>query len=387
MTRRQIIHVDMDAFFASVEQRDRPELRGRPVLVGGPSSRGVVAAASYEARTFGVHSAMPMVEALRRCPEAVVVASDHGHYGEVSAEVFDIFGRFTPLVEGLSLDEAFLDVTDSRSLFGDGPTIARTIRDAIRAELRLTASAGIAICKFAAKIASDMNKPDGQEVVPDEVAGFLAPLAVERMWGIGPVAAQRVRGAGLVTIGDLAASSPQVLESLLGSWGRSVHLLANGIDDREVEPGVAAKSIGAENTFATDFRRIEDLARQLLSQSSRVASRLFAKGLYGTVVTIKIKYADFTLRSVRTTLPEPAADTDSIYAAAHALLERAYERGRPVRLTGVAVSGLTTGPIQRSLFGNRERGRREAIEAVTAKIRDRYGHLGLTRATLLDDDT
>lgn len=386
MTRRQIIHVDMDAFFASVEQRDRPELRGKPVIVGGPASRGVVATASYEARRFGIHSAMPMAEAMRRCPEAIVVGSDHAHYGEVSHEIFAIFERFTPLVEGLSLDEAFLDVTDSRSLFGSGVAIADQIRTAIRCELRLTASAGVASSKFAAKIASDLDKPDGLTVVPDDVAGFLAPLPVERMWGIGPVAARTVRAAGLATIGDLAAATPRELELLLGSWGRQVQLLANGIDAREVEPGVAAKSIGAEQTFTKDLTGQEDLARQLLSQAGRVARRLFAKGLYGAVVTLKIKYADFTQRTARQTLAEPVGDTDSIYQAAVGLLTRTYERGRPVRLTGVAVSGLTTGPIQRSLFGDRQRDRREALEAVTAKIQNRFGDESLTRATLLEEE-
>ena len=383
MSRRQIIHVDMDAFFASVEQRDHPELRGKPVLVGGPALRGVVAAASYEAREFGVHSAMPMAEAMRRCPEAIVVSSDHARYDEVSEQVFAIFERFTPLVEGLSLDEAFLDVTHSAALFGDGPTIAEKIRAAIWAELQLTASAGVAPCKFAAKIASDLEKPDGLVVVPDDVAGFLAPLPIERMWGIGPVAAPRVREAGFETLGDLAAASPAELEALLGSWGRFVHALANGIDERDVEPGVAAKSVGAEQTFAHDFTRSEDLARCLLAQAGRVARRLFASSLYGTVVTIKIKYADFTLRTARVTLPEPVGDTDSIFAAAQGLLARAYEAGRPVRLTGVAVSGLTTGPIQRTLFGDRARAKHEAVEAVTARIRDKFGSASLTRASLL----
>ena len=380
---RQILHVDMDAFFASVEQRDHPELRGRPVLVGGPSRRGVVAAASYEARKYGVFSAMPMAHALRRCPDAVVVSGRHGHYAAVSGDVFAIFRRYTPLVEGLSLDEAFLDVTDSRRLFGDGPTIAERIRADIRRELRLTGSAGVAPCKFAAKIASDMNKPDGLTVVGPDVRSFLAPLPVERMWGIGPVAAARMHEAGFDTIGDLAGASAAELEGLLGSWGRQVHLLANGVDPREVVPGVAPKSVGAEETFEVDLTRADDLRRALLSQSARVAHRLFAAGLHGDVVTVKIKHADFTLRTHRTTLPEPVCDTDGIYQAARALLDEMDLAGRPVRLTGVSVSGLGTGPVQRSLFDARSRSRAEAIEAVTAQVRARFGDHGLTRAELL----
>ena len=219
----------MDAFYASVEQRDHPELRGKPVLVGGPSARGVVAAASYEARKFGARSAMPMAEALRRCPQAIVVPGRHGHYAAVSSQVFAIFRRYTPLVEGLSLDEAFLDVTGSRALFGDGVEIARRIKAAIRGELELTASAGVAPSKFIAKIASDLEKPDGLVVVrAGEEEAFLAPLSIDRMWGIGPRAAVHLREAGLETIGDLARAGEGRLERLLGSWGASVHRLARG---------------------------------------------------------------------------------------------------------------------------------------------------------------
>jgi DNA polymerase IV len=237
---RTILHIDMDAFFASVEQRDDASLRGRPVLVGGPTRRGVVAAASYEARRFGARSAMPMAEAMRLCPDAVVVPARHGRYVDVSAQVFAVFHRFTPLVEGLSVDEAFLDVTRSRSLFGGGEVIARRIKDLIRDELSLTASAGVAPVKFAAKIASDLRKPDGLVVVPQEVAVFLAPLPLERMWGVGPKAAARLREAGLATIGDLAAASQPRLAALLGdALAAHVRGLAQGEDPRPVVPGRA----------------------------------------------------------------------------------------------------------------------------------------------------
>ncbi|HWL86674.1 MAG TPA: DNA polymerase IV, partial [Polyangiaceae bacterium] len=249
---RSIVHVDMDAFYASVEIRDAPALRGKPVLVGGAKRRGVVLAASYEARVFGAHSAMPMAEAMRLCPQATVVPPRHERYAEVSRKVFAIFERYTPLVEGLSMDEAFLDVTESRSLFGDGAAIARAIKSDVSKELGLTASAGVATSKFVAKVASDLKKPDGLVVVPEDregVAAFLAPLAIERMWGVGPKTSPRLRALGICTLGDLASCDERVLDDMLGSWGRHVRELARGIDPREVEPDRAAKSVGAEETY------------------------------------------------------------------------------------------------------------------------------------------
>ena len=257
----------MDAFFASVEQRDDPSLKGLPVLVGGHSRRGVVAAASYEARVYGVRSAMSMVEALKRCPQARVVTPSRGRYSEVSRQVFEIFRRYTPIVQGLSLDEAFLDVTGSRALFGDGVQIATQVRAAIKGELELTASAGVATSKFVAKVASDLDKPDGLTVVPaGKEAEFLAPLPIKRMWGVGKKAQTRLGAAGFVTIGDLAGADVDVLAHLLGSWGRSVHKLARGIDTRDVVVGRAAKSISAEQTFERDYRTADELKSPILSQ-------------------------------------------------------------------------------------------------------------------------
>jgi len=380
---RQILHIDMDAFYASVEQRDDPSLRGKPVIVGGASRRGVVSAASYEARPFGVRSAMSMVEALRRCPQAIVVAGHMSRYVDVSREIFDIFRRYTPLVEGLSLDEAFLDVTGSRSLFGDGECIAAAIRSAIKNELDLTASAGVARCKFAAKIASDLDKPDGLVVVPDDVAGFIAQLPIERMWGVGPKAAARIHAAGFQTIGDLAQANVAVLRQLLGSWGERVHELANGIDDRGIHTHGAPKSVGAEETFERDLMHCEDLLPRLLSQSSRVASRMFTKGLFGRCVTLKIKYANHKSITRRTTLSEPIADTDSIYAAAKNLLRQIEPLHKGVRLTGVSVSELGGEPAQSPLFEDGQQKKRREVEQVTADIRSRYGQTGLLRASLL----
>lgn len=375
----------MDAFFASVEQRDDLSLRGKPVLVGGSSRRGVVAAASYEARRFGARSAMPMAEALRRCPQAIVVSAKHGRYGEVSEQVFRIFRRFTPLVEGLSVDEAFLDVTESRSLFGDGEAIARRIKREIREELDLTASAGVAPCKFVAKVASDLRKPDGLVVVrPEEVEAFLAPLPVERMWGIGPKAAPRVRAAGLATLGDLARAPVAKLEAVLGSWGADVQRLARGVDDRPVVPGRAAESIGAEETYDEDLTTRAEIERHLLDQAARVAQRLVRAELSGRVVVVKIKYADFTLCTRRVTLPEGVSDTDSIFRAAKGLLDRVALEGARVRLTGISVGGLGSGPPPPTLFPDRTAERRLRLEQVVASVGDRFGDARITRAALLE---
>lgn len=371
----------MDAFFASVEQRDDPSLAGKPVVVGGASKRGVVAAASYEVRKFGVRSAMPMVEALRRCPHAIVVTPKHGRYAEVSGEVFAIFRRYTPLVEGLSLDEAFLDVTGSQALFGDGPAIARRIKHEIKSELHLTASAGVAPCKFAAKIASDLEKPDGLVVVPEDVAGFLAPLPIEKMWGVGPVAAKKLHESGYRTIGDLARSHPDHLERLLGVWGREICLLARGEDPRAVIPAHIAKSVGAEETFESDLRAREEFDLPLLHQAERVSHRLLRDGLCGRTVVLKIKYADFQLISRRMSLPEPICDTTTIHQAAMALLDRIPLDRRGVRLTGVAVTDLCTEP-PRLLLPEPELGKRKKLEELMLQVQDRFGEAGLQRAAL-----
>lgn len=384
MIVRTILHIDMDAFFASVEELDDPSLRGKPLLVGGGVPRGVVAAASYAARPFGCRSAMPMAEALRRCPHATVVRPRHERYAEVSRRVFAIFHRYTPLVEKLSVDEAFLDVTGSRSLFGDGEAIARRIKGEVGDELGLVASAGVAPSKFVAKIASDLDKPDGLvRVGPPEVAGFLAPLPVDRMWGIGPRAAAKLRHVGYSTIGHLARARVRDLERLLGSWGRQVHALSRGEDDRPVVPDVPAKSVGAEETFERDLASREEIERELLSQADRVAERLTRAGLCGGSVTVKLKYADFTLRTRQKHLGTPVADTDSIYEAARELLGRFEDPGRGVRLTGVAVGDLQPGPPPPTLFPEpRVEQRRKVGEAVQA-VRDRFGKAGITRATLV----
>ena len=387
---RQILHIDMDAFYASVEQRDDPSLRGRPLIVGGPSKRGVVCAASYEVRPFGVRSAMPMADALRRCPQAIVVTPRMARYAEVSAQVFAVFHRFTPLVEGLSLDEAFLDVTGSASLFGDGATIARKIKDIIRAELGLVASAGVASCKFAAKIASDFDKPDGLVVIPAaELVAFLAPLPIERMWGVGPKSIERLRPAGLTTFRDLAETSLDHLEALLGRAG-AVHAqtLARGIDDRPVVPGREAVSIGAEETFEADLVDRRAMELRLLDLAGRVAKRLHKAGLEAAGVTLKVKYADFTLKSRSVTLPEPIADTMGLFNAAKTLLDRVP--GGRVRLLGISAATLSPARGDEastlSLFPDAAPERRRRLEEVVLKVGDRFGKQGLRRASLLEGE-
>ncbi len=380
---RVILHVDMDAFFASVEQRDRPELRGKPVVVGGPSKRGVVCAASYEVRPYGVRSAMPMGEALRRCPQAIVVAPRREAYVAASEKVFEIFHRYTPLVEGLSLDEAFLDVTDSRSLFGDGASIAEEIRASIRKELSLTASAGVGPSKFVAKLASDMRKPDGLFLVPDDLGAFLGPLPIERMWGIGVKTAPRLHALGVRTFKDALACDRRSLRRALGE-GMTEHLLAlsRGEDPRVVEPDRAAKSVGAEETFEEDLRDAEAIELAILSQAERVGFRALREGCRGRTVTVKLKYADFTLETRQTTLPEAIWDTASLMDSARRLLPE-FSRSKPVRLVGISLSGLEERAAL-SLFPDETRLRREKLQGTLLAIHDRFGSASVKRAALIE---
>lgn len=386
-THRQIVHVDMDAFYASVEQRDDPRLRGKPLIVGGPSRRGVVCTASYEARPFGVRSAMPMGEALRRCPDAIVVPPRMQHYGEISRRVMEILERFTPLVETLSLDEAFLDVTASRALFGDGIAIATSIRRAIASELSLTASAGVASSKFVAKVASDLRKPDGLVVVPEgEEEAFLSPLPIERMWGIGPKAATRVRAEGLATIGDLAHAPLAKVRRALGTdWAETVIRLARGEDERDVHPDRAAVSIGAEETFEHDLVEREQIERELLRQSERVASRLTASGLVARGVQVKVKYTDFRLITRRRTLPVGFSDTTTLHGAARELLDRIeLGRERPIRLSGVAAFKLSAADAEQpALFVDEAAKKRAELERVALRAAEKFGGRMLVHADAL----
>jgi DNA polymerase-4 len=328
---------------------------------------------------------MPMHEALRRCPHAIVVTPGRGRYEEVSAQVFEIFDHYTPLVEGLSIDEAFLDVTASRSLFGDGEAIARAIRKEVLEVTGLTCSAGVAPCKFAAKIASDMNKPDGLTLVGPDVEAFLAPLPIERMWGIGPKTAPTLRRLGYATLGDLARANPVALGRVLGSWGTEVRDLARGIDVRDVVPDRDAKSIGAECTYDEDLRTKEAIGRTLLAHAARVAERLTAAGLTAGAVVVKLKYADFTLLTRQKKLEEPAADTTTLHDACLELLERFPLEGARIRLTGVSAHDMGTGPAQKPLFPDRAAERRRGLESILLHAKDRFGGQPITFATLLEE--
>jgi DNA polymerase-4 len=393
---RAILHLDLDAFYASVEQLDDPGLRGKPVIVGGTSGRGVVCAASYEARRFGVRSAMPTVEARRRCPDGVFLPPRFDRYGELSRAVFAVYRRYTPLVEPLSLDEAFLDVTRSRALHGTPGEIARNVKDEVRASTGLTVSAGAADCKMAAKIASDLGKPDGLVVVPPGgTAEFLAPLPVSRLWGVGQVTGQALRALGITTIGELARFPEQVLVERFGQAGAHMRALARGDDPRPVVPDEEARSIGAEDTFEQDLRGEEALLPQLLDQCVRVARRLREAGVRGRVVTLKVKYADFTQVTRRSTLAAPTDDAAAIYRSIREDLRRA-EPERPVRLTGVTVSGFgdeAAPPAQLGLFGATPaeapaagRERRDALNAALDALADRYGEGAVRPATLAERD-
>jgi len=331
----------MDAFYASVEQRDRPQLRGRPVVVGGdPDKRGVVAAASYEARVFGVRSAIPMSRAVRLCPDLVIVHPDFTKYRTVSKQVFDLYRSVTPLVEPLSLDEAYLDVTENTWNEPLGMTVARRLKDAIREATGLTASAGVAPNKFLAKIASGWKKPDGLTVIaPERMETFLQGLPVDALWGVGPVTAQKLRARGIAKLVDVRAADPTMLRDTVGSLADWLQQLSNGVDDRRVEPHQEPKSSGSENTFARDLTDIAEIRTEIDGMARDAAAWLTRRALFARTVTIKVRYSDFTTLTRSHTAP-PARDEDAIAARALALLERTEAGRRPVRLLGVSVHNL-----------------------------------------------
>ncbi len=373
----------MDAFFASVEQRDRVELRGKPVIVGGHPTRGVVLAASYEVRPMGVRSAMPMAIALRKAPQAIVVPPRMEAYQGASDEVFRILSSVTPLVEPLSLDEAFLDVTASAKLFGSPATIASNLRARIASEVGLPASAGIADVKFAAKIASDLAKPNGQrEVPPGETQSFVAPLPVARLWGVGEKTEERLLALGLRLVADIAAADPDWLERQI-SGGRGLWELAHGIDPREVIPDREAKSIGAEDTFEEDLASKSDMMPHLHAQALRVGRRLRAAGRKAEVVQLKVKMADFTVLTRQATLADATDDGQCIYQTAATLLAAERLAGK-VRLVGVSGHGLAGAGGQLSLFAQDRRSSR--LNQTLDRIADKFGEGTVTTADLAGQD-
>jgi DNA polymerase IV len=339
---RRILHIDMDAFYASVEQRDRPELRGRPVVVGGdPGKRGVVAAASYEARAFGVRSATPMSRAVRLCPDLVVVHPDFAKYRAVSNQVFDIYRCVTPLVEPLSLDEAYLDVTENAWREPLGMTVARRLKDEIRAATGLTASAGVAPNKFLAKIASGWKKPNGLTVIaPERMETFLQGLPVDALWGVGPVTARKLRAHGIDKLVDVRAADPAQLREVVGSLADWLKQLASGVDERPVEPNQEPKSSGSENTFARDLTDVAEIRAEVDGMARDAAAWLTRRALFARTVTIKVRYHDFTTITRSHSAP-PTRDDDQIAARAVALLDRTEAGARAVRLLGVSVHNLS----------------------------------------------
>jgi DNA polymerase-4 len=383
---RAIIHLDMDAFYASVEQRDDPKLKGKPVIVGGHPQRGVVLAASYEVRPFGVRSAMPMGRAVKLAPKAIVVPPRFDAYVEASEAVFRIFERYTPLIEPLSLDEAFLDVTGSQALFGDPIALAQRIRREIRDELRLPASAGIAEVKFVAKIASDLGKPDGQKVVPPGTSkDFLAPLPVSRLWGVGPKTEEHLVRLGLRTIGDVATKDVEWLTKNLGSSAQHFWELANAIDPRVVVSDREAKSIGAQDTFEVDLQGEETLAPHLHGQALRVGRRMRRVGLKARVVQLTVKYDDFQNVTRRRTLDSPTDDGQVLYREARALLSR-VDLSRKIRLTGVSAQELVGQGDQLGLFAPEAPPKTSRLNAALDQIANKYGSKAVTTADLVKTD-
>lgn len=380
--QRWIIHVDMDAFFASVEQRDNPELRGCPVIIGGTGMRGVVATASYEARKFGVRSAMPSFEARRRCPQGIFLPADHKKYSKVSQEILHIFAEFSPLVEPLSLDEAFLDVTGMEGLFTSPVEIAVKIKERIKAELNLTASAGVAPNKFLAKLASDMKKPDGIMLIrPEEVEGILANMPVSRLWGVGKTTEETLLKLGFHTIGQVAKADPALLAKYCGQVGYVLQQLANGQDDRPVEPELQPKSIGKETTFAQDIGSLEEIKTELWALVEKVGWRLRRQQMSGRTITVKIRFASFRTITRSRTLTVAANLDETIYQVAQEIVNSVV-LNEGVRLLGVTVSGLTTGSGQISLF---DEGEEKAVAVAKAidKVKERFGEKAVTRGRVM----
>lgn len=385
-----ILHLDMDAFYAAIEQRDDPALRGRPVVVGGRGRRAVVAAASYEARRFGVRSAMPMFAARERCPQAVVVPPRMGRYREVSRTVMGILREFSPLVEPVSIDEAFVDLAGTGRLWGAPEAVGAAIKERIRAELGLTASVGLAPVRFLAKIASDMHKPDGLTVIaPEAVAEVIARLPVDRVPGVGPKTQAKLAAMGVKFLGALGAFPPEVLEAAFGSAGLRLLELARGIDPTPVTPETPARSVSSECTLPVDTRADEVIARCLLEQAEEVAAALRRKGVAARTVVLKLKHADFTVRTRRTTFAPPTQSSKELYRRALVLLER-NRPARKVRLVGLAATGFTpaAAPRQQELFAAPGAPRKawEAVDRAVDRIRERFGDGVIGRGTLKEGE-
>ncbi len=385
---KHIIHLDMDAFYPSVEVLDNPELKGKPVIVGGSRERGVVSSASYEARKFGVHSAQPMATAMRLCPNGIFLPVRMSRYKEISEQVFEIFHLFTPMVEPLSIDEAFLDVTGSTRLFGSPVEIAKKIKQRVAERTGLTVSAGVAPSKFVAKIASDMEKPDGLTVVPVyQVREFLDPLPIKKMWGVGKVTQAALAHLNIHTFKDLRKMPVETLEKKFGKYGIHMHQLSMGIDERDVTVLHDVKSIGHEDTYSEDILDPELARKELLSLANRVARRLRRKGFGGKTVTLKVKYHDFVQITRSVTLPAYTNDCADIYANICRLLEKTAVGKRPVRLLGVSLSNLADigSGHQLSLFDHHASvDRKRQLNKTLDSIVEKFGDKGVRPGSLID---
>ena len=377
----------MDAFYAAVEQLDRPELRGKPILVGHDGLRGVVTTASYEARPFGCRSAQPMAVAKRLCPQAIVVPVRFARYHEVSAQVFDILDDFTPLIEQLSVDEAFLDCTGSVRLLGNGPAIARAIRRRIHEEIGITASVGVAPNKFLAKLASDLNKPDGLTVITRaDVDRVLPPLSASKIWGIGPKTAARLKSLAINTIGDIRKIPLEVLVERFGEEGERYWRLAHGMDERPVVSDGEAKSIGHEQTFGTDLTDAEEVRGVLLGQVEQVARRLRKHGLRARSVHLKIRDGAFHTITRATTLDEPTDATRELWAVSRAIFDKwAGASFKPVRLIGMSASNLIAAPEQLGLFADRSREQQKRVDAALDTINAKFGKTAIRRGRATEE--
>ena len=389
LKRRAIIHLDMDAFYPAVEVLDTPELKGKPVIVGGIRGRGVVSSASYEARAYGVHSAQPMITATRLCPHGIFLSPRMSRYKEISNQVFEIFQRFTPLVEPLSIDEAFLDITGSVRLFGQPAEIAKVIRAAVQEETGLTVSAGVAPSKFVAKIASDMGKPDGLTVVPhDQVREFLNPLPIEKMWGVGKTTRRALSQLNVRTFEHLSRLPVETLEKKFGKYGLRMHLLSMGMDDRDVIPDYRAKSVGHEDTFPEDILDLALARKELLALANKVARRMRIHGVAGKTITLKVKYSDFVQVTRSTTFTESTDDGPEIYKTACHLLNKTAFGKKAARLLGISVSQLSQPGSERQRFlfeADKQNRKRKDLHTALDHVQERFGEKSIRPGTLLEE--
>jgi DNA polymerase-4 len=374
-----ILHVDMDAFFASVEQMDNPRLRGKPVLVGHDGPRGVVAAASYESRVFGCRSAQPISVAKRLCPQAIIVPVRGARYREISGRVFDILNEFSPLIEPISVDEAFVDLAGTERLLGPAEDVAQLLKTRIKTEIRLTASIGVAPNKFLAKLASDLKKPDGLVIIrPEEIDHILPPLPVTTLWGVGKVTAGKLQTLGIRTIGDLRGKTLDWLERHLGSEAQRYFDLSRGIDRRVVTSDREAKSIGHEQTFEVNLDDADEVRKILLDQVELVAARLRRHGLMACGVSLKIRFGDFETISRSATLPESTDSTQELWQAARALFDA--WKFQPVRLIGITAERLSKGDGQLPMFEDADRQKQKKLDAVADQINGKFGKRSIRRA-------